>query len=323
MRTINKILIWFLVVACVIFITSAAFVALFGKKIIEGQIKEKLKVKTTFKSVSLRIPFSINVSGLDVENLFSADNISFYPDIPQLLRKKIVLHSLNVRGGRYVYRDKKISPAGFPIVIEHINASVSKLELPLTILNTPFKVDADIASPDNQKLGEVYAAGWIDFGTKNMDADLEVKDLEITYFTPYYGKFISERKLLSAKVNLVSKLKAEDNNLKIENKFRLSNLVYAQEEPRETQGFPSLDFTRNALDLFTNKKGVLDLDFALNTKLDKPSISVEQFKKAILDAALRNLANQPPTEVFEKINKTVQQIEDFGKEMKKIFKGGD
>jgi len=321
MKLINKILLWVLIIAVVIFLVSAVLVALFGKKIIERQLQERLKAKTSFKSVSLRIPFSINISGLEIENLFSAKSISFYPNIPALLSGKIILHNLNIRGGQYIFTDKRNATAGFQTMFKNINASVARVTLPITSLNTQFKADADIATATGETLGEATSSGWVDLMEKNLDADLEVKDLEIIYFAPYYGNFISERKILSAKVNLASKLKAENNDLEIDSHFRLSNLIYAQEGQIQEQWLPSLDLVKNALDLFTDKKGNLELEFSLKTKLDRPNISVEQFKKVILEAAMRNLANQPLDQTIDKVQQTIKQFEDFGKEMQKIFKG--
>ncbi|MCU0652577.1 MAG: hypothetical protein MUC39_06540, partial [Candidatus Omnitrophica bacterium] len=127
----------------------------------------------------------------------------------------------------------------------------------------------------------------------------------------------------SAKVNLASKLKAENNDLKIDSHFRLSNLIYGQEEQAQERGLPSLDLTKNALDLFTDKKGNLDLDFILKTELDKPRISIKQLKRVILEAAMRNLANQPLDQTINKVQQTIKQFKDFGEEMQKIFGGKD
>jgi len=324
MKIIYKVLLWVLIVAVVMFFVSAVLVAMFGKKIIEAQLTEQLKAKTTFKSVSLGMPFSINVSDLKVENLFSAERISFYPDLPALLGKKVSLYNLNVRNGEYVYTDQRPETKGFQVMFKNIDLSLAHFSLPLQSLNSQFRFNADIATNAGEKLGEVSSSGWLDMGPKNLDADFEIKDLEITYFSPYYGNFISERKILSAKVNLVSKLKSDNNDLKINSHFRLFGLIYAQSEDPEDAVLPQVpDLTRNTLDLFTDKQGNLDLNFILATKLDKPQISVKQLKSAIMDAAMRNLSNQPLGETINKVQKTIEQFKDFGEQMQKIFKGKD
>ena len=123
---------------------------------------------------------------------------------------------MTINNGRYAYIDQKRVP-GFKIVLDKIDAYFSRLSVPLNELNTQSRVTLVIADKDAQALGEANFSGWVNWGRKDMDGVLEIKNLEITYFAPYYGDFISQRKFLSARVNLSSKLKAENNNLKVVN----------------------------------------------------------------------------------------------------------
>ena len=152
-----------------------------------------------------------------------------------------------------------------------------------------------------------------------MDAKIQVKDLEITQFAPYYGNFISNKKISSGKLNLTSMLKAKNNQLEIVNNFRLSGLVYAQQEQGGIEELSGLDMVKNALDLFTDKSGNLDLEFTINTQLDKPALDPDKLKGMILKAAMKNLANQPPEELAEKVMDTVDKIKEFSKGLKEIF----
>ena len=153
-----------------------------------------------------------------------------------------------------------------------------------------------------------------------MDATLDVKDMELVYFSPYYGDFLSKRKLLSAKLNVACGMKAKDNNLAISVNFRLSDLVYEKEKPKEEGELPRLDLVRNTLDLFTDKQGNLILDFNINTKMDNPEISIAELKKAILNTAIKNLAGQKPEDLEEKATGIIEQFKDFGTQMKELFK---
>ena len=359
MKKINKVIIWLLAIFLAVFIASSVYIALYGKKIVERQIEQNLKMKASIGSIGLSIPFSVHLTNLEIGNLLRVEKISATPSILGLFAGKIVLSGLTlvnpiinleqssdgnlnipkleqkekqppfyltglaIRSGKVIFTDKKIDAQGFKIIIDKIDASVSKVMLPPTSLNTKFKVSAALLSPVNNNLGSINADGWIDFGTKDMDATFELKGLEATYFHPYLGDFISNRQLLSAKINLLSHFKGEKNDLTIDSDFRLSNLVYAQtQDPKEGQdvGIPSIDVVRNALDLFTDKEGNLKLSFSLKTKFDEPNIGIRQFKKAILEGALRNLASQSPESLFEKVNKNIEQFEEIGKQFKKIFK---
>lgn len=359
MKKIKKIIILILAIFIVIFIASSVFIALNGKKIVESEIQQSLKMKASIGSIGLSIPFSVHLSNLEIGDLLRVEKISATPSILGLFAGKIVLSGLTlvnpvinleqsfdgslnipkleqkekqppfyltgltIRNGKIIFTDKKIDAQGFKIIIDKINAGISKVMLPPASLNTKFKLSAVLLSPVNKGLGNINLDGWIDFGSKDMDATFELKGLEATYFQANLGDFISNRQLLSAKVNLLSHFRSEKNDLSIDSDFRLSNLVYAQAQaPEEGQdtNMPSIDVFRNALDLFTDKEGNLKLTFTLKTKFDEPQISVRQFKKAILEAALRNLSGQSPESLFEKINKNIEQFEEIGKQFKKIFK---
>jgi hypothetical protein len=245
-------------------------------------------------------------------------------NLPKLKEKgkalPVFLIALTIKNGKLIFTDKKLNPEGYKIIIDKIDADVSKVMFPPTSLNTRFKLDAILTDANARTLASVDTSGWIDFGPKNMDATLRIKDCDITYFAPYYGNFITNKKLLSARLNLASVLKAENNALTIETNFKLSDLVYAKEEQPKEAELPKLDLVKNTLDLFTDKEGNLILDFSINTKLDNPGINIPGLKRAILSAAVKNLSNQPPEALIEKVTNTIQQFKDFGKGLKNIFK---
>lgn len=361
MKKIKKIIISVLAVFLAVFIAASVFIALYGKKIVESQIEQNLKMKASIGAIGLSMPFSVHISNIEIGNLLSVEKISATPSILGLFAGKIVLSGLTlagpvinleqspdgslnipsleqkgeqppfyltgltIRNGKVIFTDKKINKQGFKVVINKINANISKVMLPPTSLNTKFKASAELISPADKGLGSANIDGWIDFGAKGMDTTFELKGIEAAYFQPYLGNFISDRKLLSANAGLLSHLKAENNELVIDSDFRLSGIVYAQEQSSgadngaEVADIDDIDIIRNALDIFTDKEGNLKLAFKLKTKFDKPSIDINQLKSAIMQAALKNLVSQNPESLLEKINKNVEQFEEIGKQFKKIF----
>ncbi len=341
-----------------LFIIANIAVSLFAKQIVIKQIEQNLKLPATLDKISVGLPFSIKLSKLSVGDLFKADEVSVSPNILGFFAGKIVLSavdlvnpvinlersadgrlnlpkldnkgkppaiyltSLSLRNGKLIFIDRQVDPSGYKIILANLNSRISKVMLPPTSLKVNFKLSADLFTPDNQKLGSTTLSGWLDFGPKDMDGNLVIKDLDLTYFSPYYGNFISNKKLLSAKLNMDTTLKAENNNLKILTDFRLSNLTYAQEVPVEG-ALPEINFAKNALEFFTDSKGNLNLEFEINTRLDHPNVSVEQLKKVILKAASKNLSNQSPDELMKKFNGNIEQFKAIGKTLKNIFKGKD
>jgi hypothetical protein len=355
LKKINKVIIWIFGVGLFVFIILNFAVSFFAKKIIVEEIEKNLKLEASLGGVNITPPFSVNLIDLKIGDLFQADRISVSPNIlgffagkivlngvalinpvisleqssdgklnlPQLEQKgeqpPVYLTGLVLRNGKFTFNDKKASPDGFKTILNRIDVDISKVVLPLTSLKTNFKISADFLNSDDQKIGSFIFSGWLDFGTKDMDGALTIKNLDITYFSPYYGSFISNKKLLSAKLNTRTTLKSKNNNLDTLTSLRLSDLVYARREVENLE-LPSLSLTRNALDFFTDAGGNLDLEFDIRTKLDNPNVGIEQLEKIILKAAAKNLANQNPEDLIRKVNDNVEQIKAFGKGLEKLFK---
>ena len=357
MKLWKKIFICAVALLIVLFVIASALVALYGKKLAESQIEKNLGMKASIGNISLRLPLALTLRKLEIGNLFKAEKISFSPNLLGALAGKVVLDGLSiidpvvnieqlpdgklsftlpkqqgkapevyltgfrVVNGQVNFTDKKISQQGFRVTLEGVNVDISKVMFPPTSLNAKFNIGARITGEKSKKLGSIAFSGWLDFGPKDMDGVLELKDIDVVYFAPYYGDFVSSRKILTGTLNIVSSLKAKNDNLVVLTNLRLSGLTFAQEEQLTEGELPKLDLTKNALDLFTDKQGDLALEFSVNTKLTNPNVTIGELKKAVLSAAAKNLANQNPQDLIEKVFDTVKQFESFGQEMKGIFGG--
>ena len=351
-----KILIWIVAIIIVFFVIANIAISVFAKDIVVKQLEANLKMPCSLGKISLSFPLTINLIDLKTGELAKVDRLSVSPNILGFIAGKIVLSDLtlinpiinleqasdgtlslpkfeqkgkppeiyitglHIRSGKFIFTDKKVRPDGFKVLLGRLNVDVYKIMFPVTSLDVKFRVSADFLSPEEKRIGSVLLSGWVDFGPKDMDGSLEVKDLDMTYFSPYYGNFISNKKLLQAMLNVNSVFKAEKNNLEIDTNFRLSNLVYAKAEAQEGLT-PELSLTRNALDFFTDEKGNLSLEFKINTKLDNPNITNEQLQKIILKAAAKNLSNQSPESLIKKVGSNIDEFKAFGKSMEKMFKG--
>ena len=335
----------------VIFLVANILIGIYAPRIVEQQIEQNLKLKASLGKISLSPPFTITLEKLELGNLASIKSISLSPNLAALLFGKIVIHGLTIiepvinlersadgklnlpvleqkgkppaiyltsfdlRNGKIIVTDKKITTEGFQVIINKLNVKVAKVALPITSLATNFSVSAELLSHQAEAFGEIAFSGWLDYLAKDLDAKLEVKGLDVAKFSVYYGNFISSRKLISARLDLVSDFKAKNNVLRIASKLNLSHLVYEDELEQPL----NLDLMKNALDLFTDTQGNLSLEFNIDTLLDKPELSQEKIQKIILKAAAKNLANQPPDQLINKVANVIDQYKDLGKGLKAIF----
>jgi hypothetical protein len=351
MKKGHKVLFWVLGIFLVIFFAFNILIGALAPKIIQQQIQDNLKLKTNLEKVSLSLPFTIILEKLEIGDLASFKRISFSPNLVALLFGKVVIHGLtitepvinlerspegkfnlpvleqkgkppaiyltsfNLRDGKINFKDKKIAIGGFQVSLDKLNIKVAKVIFPLTSLATNFDLSGQLLGRQNGPCGKITLSGRLDYLAKDLDAVLEVKGLDLTEFSVYYGNFISKRKLSSASLDLVSTFKSRNNLLHIANKFNLSNLVYAENQSEEVD----LDFTKNALDLFTDAKGNLSLEFDIDTLLDKPALSRKKIKTLILKMAAKNLAQQSPQDLVSKVSAIINQYGGKDKGIKNIL----
>jgi len=352
MRKIFKVLFIIAVIFTAIFLIASILFAIYAPKVVEDQIRQNLKVKTSLGKISLSMPFTITLEKLEIGSFADIKKISFSPNLIALLFGKVVIHgltitepvinleqsadgklnlpvleqkggkppeiyptSLKVVDGKIVFTDRKVSAAGFQVIADKLNISVAKVSLPVTSLATDFNLSCQLSSSAGRVLGGIIFSGWLDYLAKDMDAKLEVKDLDVTNFSPYYGNFISNKRLLSAKLNLGSTFKARNNALNIVTDFNLSSLAYEESGQQQLE----LDLAKNTLDLFTDTEGNLHLVFDIDTKLDNPALSRDKLKSIILKAAMKNLRSQSPEQIVDKVSNMIEKFKGYGKELKDIF----
>ncbi len=352
MKIIVKILIVVLAVLTIFILILGIFISFYGRQVLTSQIEKNLKRKVKIEKVAFSPPLSVTLTGLSVENLLTAQEVSFSPNLLGLLAGRVILDNLRfvkpvitleyladgklnlpkselkgkvppllataliIEDGTLIFSDKKISPEGYKTILKSLDLKIYKAGLLPLSLRFGYKVSAIFVDPKDRKLGNVRGSGWVDFGPKDMDGDLRISGLDVTYFEPYYGNFISEKKLLAANLDFVSEMSAKRNDLVAQCHLEISDLVYLKEEPnKEESKIP--DFFTSALDLFTNSQGKISLDFTVKTKLDNPRLIISKLKGTIAKAAVQNLANQPPAKVIGNIADTVDQFRQFFKKNKK------
>lgn len=321
MKKIIKILVWVVGIIIAIFLLLNIAVALFAKPIVVSQIEKNLKLKASLEGLSVSFPLSVNIRNLNIQGLAKVEEISLKPSILGFLAGKIVLNelrvikprislvmdkdgklnipqfenkgkqppiylaSLDIRKGSVSFIDYKVDAAGYSLALSDIEVRVSKVSFPITSLLTNFNISA-LLGPDKDK-GALTAEGWVDFGPKNMEGKIELKDIEMTYFTPYYKDSPFGSFQVTAKLNAISDLKAVNNNLAAKCRIKFMNL---------------------------------SSEFTFKTKLDKPSVDSNMLKQQVVGAMAQNIFEQLPQKYADNPEDFKKQIKDLGKSLKEMFR---
>lgn len=353
MKKLVKISIWVIAIFFVCFIGASIIVALFGKSFCQSQIEKTLNRKAHIGSISLGLPVKVTLRDFEIENFAKIDFLSVSPNLLGFFAGKIILNQLTlerprisvemakdgtldipipaqkgpspqvliaglrIKEGSVVFVDKKITPEGFKVNVQNINVDVTKNQFPPTSLYFRFNLSADLTDAQNNRKGQAQGSGWIDLGPKNMEGRIELKDIEIAFLEPYYRALISDKKLQSGKLNFVSDLKAERDDLLAKCHLEVADITYVA-QPQE--GSAEVDVTQAMLSVFSDSARKIVFDFPIRTKLSNPRFDLSSFKASIGQAAVQNIVNQPPEQLMEKGKEIGEQFEDIGKAFKGMFK---
>lgn len=320
MKKIIKILVWVVGIIIAIFLLLNIAVALFAKPIVVSQIEQNLKLKANLEGLNVSFPPAVNIRNLNIQGLAKIDEVSLKPSILGFLAGKIVLNELriikpriflvmdkngklnlpqfenkgkqppiflaglDIREGSISFTDYKVDPAGYNMVLSDIEVKVSKVSFPITSLLANFNMSA-LLGPYQDK-GAITAQGWVDFGPKDMEGKIELKDIEMIYFVPYFKDSPFGSFQVTAKLNASSDLKAVNNNLAAKCRIKFMN-------------FSS--------------------EFIFKTKLDKPSVDPAMLKQQVAGAMARNIFEQLPRKIADNPEEFKKQIKDLGKSLKEMF----
>lgn len=334
----KKWIIAILVSILVILITGYLVVLIKGKAIVAAGLEKQLHRKVNIGSVELSLLLGLHIRNLKVENLAEIKDLAVKPSllgfligkpafdeiklvrpkfrierlpdgsfsISDLFKKKeksnskkpFLLAKLVVRDGEITLVDRKVAYEGFVTKIEDIDIRISKVSFPPTSLVTKFKLGAVIPGREEQPKSRLTFQGWIDLLDKDMQADLNLKDLDLVNLEPYVGRY-GFSNMESGNLNITSDMEAKNNDLTAQCKLEINNLKF---KPQETEGsLIPLSPTKGVLDFLKGPGEKIVMSFAIRTKLDNPKINFGQLATGVAATAMEKVITSGVSTILQKI----------------------
>jgi hypothetical protein len=345
MKKLKKIFFATIAVFFVIFLASAVFVAIKGKSIAVSVIEKSLSRKVALESIRFSAPFSVAVDNLDIENLIKARRIIITPSLigfvsghialnqvklvnPEIFiirevdgswnlprpegKSSLLIAGIDIDNGVLNFIDKKIGPAGSSVRAKDINLKIHTSLLSARPLNVNFSLKSNIPSKDEKTKGTINISGWVNWLKKDMKGNIELSDLDALQFLPYYEDYLPSP-LKSGRIFFNSDLSAKNNNLVADCHLSVKDLIFEKKEEK--------DVSISILDLVTgglkNENQEVNLDFTVQTKLDRPRVDVAKLTGSVVAKSLGESMIRNPEETIEKVKNIGKDFESFGKEMLK------
>ena len=197
----------------------------------------------------------------------------------------LAFKSIKIKNGKINFIDQSITPNGVKIVIKDINSSVRNLYFYPRPVVTNFEFKGTIPWREGETQGKIDLEGWVNHFKKDMRATLKIKDIDGVYLYPYYSTWVDlgKARIEKAKLNFSSEISGLNNNVTIESRIELTDMVRKPLEPGESEEKAS-KITNKVLDMFkTIDQGKVEVNFTIKTKMDSPHFGFNNFKTAFED----------------------------------------
>ncbi|HXS81102.1 MAG TPA: DUF748 domain-containing protein, partial [Methylomirabilota bacterium] len=256
---------------------------------LKGMRWQSMPARTELKEVALLRPYLRATVGSDrVANL---QMLAIPPDsLPAVFRSAapdtgpVRIDRIAVHDGTMDFADQSLTPT-FATGIHKLEGSIRELssnEAAHGVIELDGQVSSD--SP-------VRIAGTVNPLNErgNTDVSLSFKDIELTTFTPYSGRFMGYR-IEKGKLSLDLNYKVAGRELKGANKVFLNQFTLGEKvESAEATKLP----VRFALALLKDSEGNIDLDIPVHGNLDDPKFSVGRIILKVLINLLVKAVSSP------------------------------
>lgn len=194
----------------------------------------------------------------------------------------LVIKHLAVKEGKFDFIDQTVGQDGIKITVEDIDFNLDNLFLMPQSVVTNFKLNGKIPWQSGEHAGEINLGGWINLFKKDIQATLQIKDIDGISLYPYYANWVDLEgaRIQKAKLQFSSDISGHDNDVVAECKLELTDMVFRPREEGEAED-KAHRIAAAVLDIFRAMgKGNIALNFTVKTKMDRPEFGFDAIHSA-------------------------------------------
>lgn len=195
----------------------------------------------------------------------------------------IIIKHLEIEDGIVNFTDRTVSEPGLRITLKEISLTVNNLYLFPKSAITNFQLNAKILWQKDLEEGTIDSSGWMNFYEKDMQARLQIQNIDGVYLYPYYSKWVDleNSRIQEAKLNFFSVIRGENNDVVAECQLELTDIKFRPRPPDQLE-HKAEKIATAVLGIFRAiNQGRIILDFTIKTKMDKPEFKFESISSAV------------------------------------------
>ncbi|MFA5059206.1 MAG: DUF748 domain-containing protein [Candidatus Omnitrophota bacterium] len=190
----------------------------------------------------------------------------------------LAIDQLLIREGKFNFVDTPSDPEGFSIALKDINLKASRVSFGPRATTTKFHFKAYVQNPHaSSSAGTIKGGGWVNWHKKDMDATLEVSNLDGKTFSHYYKDSFS-KDVKSIFIDATTRLISKNNEMNVKCQLKIRDLVF---EPAGEKDSKSFSFEDMLLSGMQSQNNEMTLNLNFKTKMDSFKIDSIPFSGSV------------------------------------------
>jgi len=134
---------------------------------------------------------------------------------------QIQIDRIRIQKGIIDFEDRKVGEPPAQIRLEDLDFEIRDIQYPLASSHSPIELKGKMKGTKQE--GTIYAKGWIDVKTMDMETSLKTREIEVKTFEPYYRKRVTAE-IESGYMDMDSKMAVKDRVIDAPGELDLINL---------------------------------------------------------------------------------------------------
>lgn len=226
----------------------------------------------------------------------------------------IKIDLLRIQKGVVDFEDMKTGEPPSQITLREIDLEMKDIQYPFTSARSPIELKGRLKGK-TEKDGEIYAKGWIDLKTTDMEASLNVREIEVKLFEPYYRKKVSAA-IDSGSMAMDTKITLKEKTIDAPGKLELTDLRI-----KEGEGTVFWIPAKTLISLLKKKGDRIEVSFHMKGNIEDPQFSLQETFLTRIAISLLEALGVPIKGVGEEIlEKTIKGEKGLTEELRYIEK---
>jgi hypothetical protein len=225
---------------------------------------------------------------------------------------------LRVQNGSVDFEDWKQGEPPARLKLSDLDLEMKEIQYPFHATRSPVEMKGRLEGK-TKKGGEIHTKGWINLKTTDMETSLNVREIEVKLFEPYYRKRVSAE-IDSGYMAMDAKIALKEKFIDAPGKLELSHLYI-----KEGQGTVFWIPAKTLISLLKEKGDRIQVSFHMKGNLEDPKFNIQETLLTRVAIALLEALGVPIKVVGEEIlEKTIkgekglmEELRDLERQFKK------